>query len=88
MKREAGEMRVCVKLFAILRERAGMGEMMLDLPDGANVAGALDALREQVPAIGGYVRRVAYAVNCEYVGGEAALKEGDELALIPPVSGG
>ena len=81
-------MRIRVKLFAILRERAGAGEIQLDLPEGATVASAATSLAERLPAIAAYARRAAYAVNCEYVGAEMVLKDGDELALIPPVSGG
>ncbi len=72
-----------VRLFAVLRERAGAEELELDLPDGALVRDALervDALAQGVP--------VLMAVNRSYAGGEKPLHAGDELALIPPVSGG
>jgi MoaE-MoaD fusion protein len=81
-------MRISVKLFAVLRERAGTGELTLHLPEGATVAAAAAAITQRLPGISAYVPRVAYAVNREYVGAEAHLKDGDELALIPPVSGG
>jgi molybdopterin converting factor subunit 1 len=81
-------MRVNVKLFAVLRERAGMGELVLDLPDGETVAGASRSLAQQSPEIANYLSRVAFAVNREYVPRETVLREGDELAVIPPVSGG
>jgi molybdopterin converting factor subunit 1 len=76
-------MQVRVRLFAGLRERAGAGELELELPDGALVRDALrhlSALTEGVP--------VVMAVNQEYAGGDEVLRSGDELALIPPVSGG
>jgi molybdopterin converting factor subunit 1 len=76
-------MHVRVRLFAVLRERAGAGEIELELPDGAAVSDALErvsALTEGVP--------VVMAVNHEYADASAALSPGDELALIPPVSGG
>lgn len=75
--------RVTVRLFAGLRERAGTGSTVLELPDGA-VAGdvwAQLALGEQPPGI-------AFAVNRRYADADAVLAEGDEVALIPPVSGG
>jgi MoaE-MoaD fusion protein len=75
--------RVRIRLFAGLRERAGAGELELDLPDGALVGDALEkvrALTEGVP--------VVMAVNHEYADPAAPLHGGDELALIPPVSGG
>jgi molybdopterin converting factor subunit 1 len=74
---------VTVRLFAMLRERAGAPELTLDLPDGARVRDALDSLEglaEGIPLV--------MAVNREYADGERVLDPGDELALIPPVSGG
>jgi len=82
-------MTVSVKLFAILRERAGRDAVELDLASGATVADALAALgrepglAELLPAV-----PVTMAVNRRYAGNETALAEGDELALVPPVSGG
>lgn len=81
-------MRVTVKLFAILRERAGREEVGLDVPAGTTAAQAAEKLVEQVPHLRGLVRRAALAVNRGYVKPDAVLSEGDELALIPPVSGG
>src|SRR5579875_2505943 len=76
-------MRVTVRLFAGLRERAGAGEVTLELSEGARVA---DALR----AVGGLTDgiSVVMAVNREYAEESQPLHAGDELALIPPVSGG
>ena len=74
---------VRVRLFAILRERAGTGELELELPEGARVADALasvGALADGLPLV--------MAVNREYADADATLHAGDELALIPPVSGG
>jgi molybdopterin synthase catalytic subunit len=76
-------MHVRVRLFAGLRERAGAAEVELELPDGSRVNDALaqlGALTDGVP--------VVMAVNHEYVDADAPLHAGDELALIPPVSGG
>jgi MoaE-MoaD fusion protein len=81
-------MNVRVRLFAMLRDRAGVSETTLSLPDGATAATAASALVEQFPALRDAVPRVMYAVNQEYAGSDAELKDGDELALIPPVSGG
>jgi MoaE-MoaD fusion protein len=74
---------VTVRLFAVLRERAGSSELTLELPEGARVRDALDslsALAQDVPLV--------MAVNREYASEEQRLDSGDELALIPPVSGG
>ena len=72
-----------VRLFAMLRERAGAPEITLALPEGARVADALAALGPLADGL-----PVVMAVNHEYADGDRALEEGDELALIPPVSGG
>jgi len=74
---------VTVRLFAMLRERAGAGEVVLDLPDGASVGDALDRLRELAEDL-----PLVMAVNREYASEDTVLDPGDELALIPPVSGG
>ncbi len=74
---------VRVRLFAGLRERAGANELELELPEGARVR---DALR-QVQALTAGVP-VVMAVNHQYAAEDEPLRGGDELALIPPVSGG
>ncbi|MDQ6915085.1 MAG: molybdenum cofactor biosynthesis protein MoaE [Actinomycetota bacterium] len=76
-------MTVRVRLFAMLRERAGADEVQLELPDGARVGDALARLGDLAGGM-----RLVMAVNREYVDAEAPLSPGDELALIPPVSGG
>jgi MoaE-MoaD fusion protein len=76
-------MQVTVRLFAGLRERAGATEVELDLPDGALVRDALDRLQPLTDGV-----PVVMAVNHEYADGGASLHPGDEVALIPPVSGG
>jgi len=81
-------MRITVKFFASARERARASEMQLELADGADVAAAAEDLARQVTALGGYLDRVAFAVNRNYVHRQARLADGDELAVIPPVSGG
>jgi len=76
-------MHVRVHLFAGLRERAGSDAVELDLPDGARVGDALNRLAELTAGV-----RVVMAVNQEYADAGVVLRPGDELALIPPVSGG
>jgi molybdopterin synthase catalytic subunit len=80
---------VTVRLFAMLRERAGRDAFELELAEGATVADALEALRDQ-DGLGEMLERmpVLMAVNLEYAANETPLTPGDELALIPPVSGG
>jgi len=79
---------VKVKLFAVAREKAGRGEVSLQLPAGATVMAAREALGEVLPGVRGVLGRCGFAVNQAYVTGDARLTEGDELAVIPPVSGG
>jgi molybdopterin synthase catalytic subunit len=82
-------MTVTVRLFAILRERAGRDSVEIELPEEATVADAFERLAA-VPDLGELVARlpVRMAVNREYVGEAARISPGDELALIPPISGG
>jgi MoaE-MoaD fusion protein len=76
-------MQVTVKLFAGLRERAGTGTRALELPDSATVAEVWGEL-----ALGDEPEGLLYAVNREYAPAGRKLTDGDEVALIPPVSGG
>jgi molybdopterin synthase catalytic subunit len=76
-------MRVTVRLFAGLRERAGTGTLALELPAGARVADVWARL-----GLGEEPAGLLYAVNRRYTGAEQELADGDEVALIPPVSGG
>ena len=81
-------MTITVKLFALLRDRAGTADATLDLPAGSDVAAAVARLAERIPALASMLPRTAVAVNREYVNRSTELHDGDELALIPPVSGG
>jgi molybdenum cofactor biosynthesis protein MoaC/molybdopterin converting factor subunit 1 len=78
-----------VRLFAMLRERAGRDSFELELPEGATVGDAM-ALLGREPGLSELLGRlpVRAARNREYVDDDQALEPGDELALIPPVSGG
>jgi molybdopterin synthase catalytic subunit len=76
-------MRVRVRLFAGLRERAGSGEREVELAEGSRVNDAWNAL-----GLGAEPPGLAYAVNRQYVDHGHVLSDGDELAVIPPVSGG
>jgi molybdopterin converting factor subunit 1 len=75
--------RVTVRLFAGLRERAGAAQRELELPEGARVEEAWNAL-----GLGEEPAGLLWAVNQQYVERERPLTEGDEVAVIPPVSGG
>lgn len=82
-------MTVRVRLFAVLRERAGSDSIEIELGEGATVSDALERLSAQ-PALAELLERlpVAMAVNRDYASLETELRADDELALIPPISGG
>src|SRR3954469_22738291 len=79
-----------VRLFAVLRERAGRDSLEIEVAQGATVAEALRALASESEPLGAALGAmpVVMAVNRSYVDSDATLAPGDELALIPPVSGG
>jgi MoaE-MoaD fusion protein len=74
---------VTIRLFAQLRERAGRSSLEVELPEGASVRDAIAAVGEVAAGL-----PVVMAINREYADESAVLSAGDELALIPPVSGG
>ena len=81
-------MLVTIRLFARLREIAGAAELTRDLPPGATAGAAWQHLAREFPALAGYERAVSCAVNAEYARMDAPLGDGDEVAFLPPVSGG
>ena len=81
-------MRIRVRLFAIQRELAGTREVPLELADGGSVEDAWRALVERYPALAPGRSFVRFARNADYAEPGTRLADGDELAVIPPVSGG
>ena len=81
-------MKVRIRLFAMLRERAGWREREVDLPSGSSIADAWQWLLGEVPGIEATRASVRFALNRNYAAAEEELSDGDELALIPPVAGG
>ncbi len=81
-------MKARVRLFARLSELAGRREIEVELGEGLSAGEAYRLLCSQYPNLADYADSVMYAVNAEYVSPEYPLRDGDELALIPPVSGG
>ncbi|HUH04703.1 MAG TPA: molybdopterin converting factor subunit 1 [Kofleriaceae bacterium] len=81
-------MRIQVLYFAVFRERLRIDEEALELPDGATVGAALDALGARHEVVRALRGRFQTAVNQEMVPVDSVLSDGDELALIPPVAGG
>lgn len=80
-------MKVEVLLFASYREKAGVGRLALELRDGATVGDLAEAARAKFPGLP-EPSRIVVAVNNEYQEHGFVLSDGDEAALIPPVSGG
>jgi molybdopterin converting factor subunit 1 len=81
-------MRVTVRLFARLRDLAGAGELVRDVAGPATVQTVWNGLVAEVPALVEYERNLSVAVNAEYARMAASVNEGDEIAFLPPVSGG
>ncbi len=81
-------MRIAVRLFAGLREALDLQEIEVDLPDGANVGDLRAKLGSEWPKLGLFLPSLVCAVNQEYRDDGFVLHEGDEVALIPPISGG
>jgi sulfur-carrier protein len=79
---------ICVKLFAIYQDRLGVPELRLTLSAGATVGMVLDRLIAQHPDLADWRSVTRFGVNLQFVEPTAILQSGDEVVLIPPVSGG
>ncbi|MEX0683282.1 MAG: molybdopterin converting factor subunit 1 [Dehalococcoidia bacterium] len=77
-----------VRLFARLAELAGTREADVELGEGLTAADVFAALADRYPGLAGFATSVRFAVNAEYVPNTHPVRPGDEVALIPPVSGG
>lgn len=80
--------RVTIRLFARLKDIAGAGELSRDAPSDATAATVWRALVKEFAELGDYETSVSVAVNEEYARMNAPLADGDEVAFLPPVSGG
>jgi molybdopterin converting factor subunit 1 len=81
-------MQIMVRLFASHREATGQTTFPTDVPEGTSASGVLDLLVERFPRLDPVRKNVAFAVNQTMVPAQTKLKEGDELALLPPMAGG
>ena len=81
-------MRVTIKLFARLRDLAGTGELIRDVPAPATVRSVWNQLTAEMPSLVEYESTMSVAVNAEYARMAAGVHDGDEVAFLPPVSGG
>jgi molybdopterin synthase catalytic subunit len=80
-------MTVKVRLFARMAQEAKTSLLSIDVPEGSAASAARTALQKQFPALP-WPAGTMIAVNQEYASPEHALRQGDEIAIIPPVSGG
>ena len=81
-------MRVRVVYLGMLKEVAGHGREVLEVAEGMQVGDLFARLQQDIPQLRDFRRAIALAVNYEYAGGTTELRDNDEVALIPPVSGG
>ena len=81
-------MRVTVRLFARLRDIAGASELARDVAPGATIGDLWRQLAAEFPELAGYERSISSAVNADYTRMDRIIGEGDEIAFLPPVSGG
>ncbi len=81
-------MRVQVLFFGMLKDIVGRGGERLELREGASVADLLGHYEAKIPRLAEMLSSLAVSVNQEYAGADVGLKENDEVALLPPVSGG
>lgn len=81
-------MNVQVRFFSVARDLVGADERTVTLPEGSKASSVVEVLGEEFPPLLDWRRSIRIAVNMEYVQNERILREGDEVALIPPVSGG
>jgi molybdopterin converting factor subunit 1 len=81
-------MRVTVRLFARLRDIAGAGELAREIAPGATIGSVWRQLAQEHPAFAPYERSISTAVNADYARMDTELRDGDEVAFLPPVSGG
>lgn len=81
-------MRIKVKFFASYREAVGKSEVEVDVKDKTDISALLEILKSEHPELGKLIEPVIVSINREYATYNTILKEGDEVAILPPVSGG
>jgi molybdopterin converting factor subunit 1 len=80
-------MTIDILFFGITRDFAGSRSMKFDFPEDTSVKSIRNTLEQKYPSLDG-LKRYAVAVNNEYAGDDVVVNDGDEIAILPPVSGG
>jgi molybdopterin synthase sulfur carrier subunit len=88
MTTDPSTIQITVKLFAAYQEAFGVPDLVLQLPAGSTVAGVRDRLITEHPELEEWRNLTRFGVNLQFVDPDTVLKDGDEVVLIPPVSGG
>lgn len=83
-----GLMQIRILFFGILKDIVGSNQDELEMPEGSSVADVLARYELRFPKLRESLPSIALAVNQQYAGPDAKLKSGDEIAVLPPVSGG
>ena len=81
-------MRVNLLYFASFRDAAGRAEEIRELPEGARVADLWGCVAREIPRLAAFPAMPPASVNQEYVSADTVLRDGDEVAFLPPVAGG
>jgi MoaE-MoaD fusion protein len=88
MHRHSHRMQIRVLFFGVLKDLAGHGSQLVDLPESATLSDLLVRLQQELPRLNPHLSSSAMSINQEYARRESKLKQGDEVGLLPPVSGG
>ena len=81
-------MKITLRLFSVARDLAGFREQTMEIPNGSRASNILEILQGRNPKFAEWQHAIRIAVNQEYVSNDHLLREGDDVAVIPPVSGG
>ncbi|MEM8613617.1 MAG: MoaD/ThiS family protein [Cyanobacteria bacterium P01_H01_bin.105] len=79
---------ITLKLFAVYQDVLGCPEMTMTLPEGTTVEGLCDRIYNQYPNLRQWQKLTRFGINLQFVEADTPLNDGDEVVLIPPVSGG
>ena len=81
-------MKIKARFFALYRELIGSGELEIEVVEGITVAGLKEKVTRDFPQLQGHAHSLIMAVNSEYAEPDVKLSPGDEIAFLPPLSGG